>query len=42
MDDNDVIKTCYDYFKEIKGMDIFPSSQIPKTEYQNNLKEGSR
>jgi hypothetical protein len=42
MDDNDVIRTCYDYFKEIKGMDIFPSSQIPKTEYQNNLKEGSR
>jgi hypothetical protein len=42
MDDNDVIRTCYDYFKDIKDMDKFGSLPIPKTEYQNNLKEGNR
>jgi hypothetical protein len=42
MDDNDNVRTFYDYFKNIKEMDKFSSSQIPKTEYQNNLKEGAR
>jgi hypothetical protein len=42
MDNNDVIRTCYDYFKSISGMEKFTSSQIPKTEHQSNLKEGAR
>jgi hypothetical protein len=42
LSDNNVIRTCYDYFKNIKGMEHFPSSKIPQTEYQNNLKDGSR
>ncbi len=42
MDDIDVIRTCYDYFKSISGMDKFKDIPIPQTNYQNNLKELSR
>ena len=42
MEDIDVIRTCYDYFKGIPGMDKFKDIPIPKTEYQNNLKELSQ
>ena len=38
LEDIDVIRTCYDYFKSIKGMDKFKDILIPQTEYQNNLK----
>jgi hypothetical protein len=39
IEDQDVVKTCYEYFKSIPDMDKFKSIPIPKTEYQNNLKE---
>ena len=42
LEDIDVIRTCYDYFKGIKDMDRFNEIPIPQTEYQNNLKELSR
>jgi len=42
MDDVNVIRTCYDYFKSIPDLDKFGSLSIPKTEYQNNLKELAR
>ena len=28
MDNNDVIRTCYDYFKSIFGLEKFTSSQM--------------
>ena len=42
LEDVDVIRTCYDYFKNIKGMDKFKDITIPQTEYQTNLKELSK
>ena len=42
IEDNDVIRTCYDYFKNIEGMDKFKDIPIPQTEYQTNLKELSK
>jgi hypothetical protein len=42
LEDNDVIRTCYDYFKGVEGMDKFKDISIPQTEYQTNLKELSR
>jgi len=39
LDDIDVVKTCYEYFKTIEGMDKFNSIPIPQTEHQNNLKQ---
>jgi hypothetical protein len=39
LDDVNVIKTCYEYFKSIPGMDRFGAIPIPKTEYQEDLKE---
>lgn len=39
LDDVNVVKTCYEYFKSIKGLDTFGSIPIPFTEYQNDLKE---
>jgi hypothetical protein len=42
LDDIDVIRTCYDYFKGIEGMDKFKDIPIPQTEYQTNLKELSK
>ena len=37
-----MIRTCYDYFKGIEGMDKFKDISIPQTEYQTNLKELSK
>jgi hypothetical protein len=42
LEDIDVIRTCYDYFKGIEGMNKFKDISIPQTEYQTNLKELSR
>ena len=42
LEDNDVIRTCYDYFKSIEGMDKFKDISIPQPEYQTNLKELSK
>ena len=42
LEDNDVIRTCYDYFKSIEGMDKFKDIHIPQTEYHTNLKELSK
>lgn len=42
LEDTNVIRTCYDYFKGIEGMDKFKDISIPQTEYQTNLKELSR
>ena len=39
LDDEDVIKTCYKYFKTIPGMDKFGDIPIPHTDYQENLKQ---
>lgn len=37
--DPDVIKSCYEYFKSIKGMDKFGDLPIPVTEYHSDLKQ---
>jgi len=42
LDDINVIRTCYDYFKSITGLENFHSSPKPQTEYQKNLKQLSR
>lgn len=42
LEDNNVIRTCYDYFKSIGGMDKFKDIPIPQTDYQTNLKELSK
>ena len=42
LDDINVVRSCYDYFKSIEGMDKFGSLPKPQTEYQNNLKQLSR
>jgi putative DNA primase/helicase len=42
LEDNNVIRTCYDYFKGFEGMDKFKDIPIPVTEYQTNLKELSK
>lgn len=39
LDDINVLRTCYDYFKSIPDMGNFNKIPIPETEYQNNLKE---
>jgi hypothetical protein len=39
LDNDEIIRTCYDYFKSIPDINKFESLPIPKTEYQNNLKE---
>jgi phage/plasmid-associated DNA primase len=42
LEDIAVIRTCYDYFKGIDGMDKFKDIPIPLTEYHTNLKELSK
>lgn len=42
LDDETVIRTCYDYFKDIKGAELFANLPIPETEFQNNLKEKNK
>jgi hypothetical protein len=39
LEDVNVVKICYEYFKSIPEMDEFHLLKIPETEYQNNLKE---
>jgi hypothetical protein len=39
LDDMNVVKTCYEYFKSIEGMENFNMLKIPETEYHNELKE---
>lgn len=39
LDDDNVIATCYNYFKSIPNLDKFNEIPIPKTEYQENLKQ---
>jgi hypothetical protein len=38
LEDENVIKTCYEYFKNIDIID-FKAEKFPETEYQNELKE---
>jgi len=40
--DKNVIKTAYEYFKTLPGLDKFNSIPIPATEHQSNLKELSK
>lgn len=42
MNNTNVIKTCYEYFKSIPGMDKFHKIPVPVTEYQKNLAEYSK
>lgn len=42
LEDIEVIRTCYDYFKGFKDMDKFKDIPIPQTDYQTNLKELSK
>lgn len=42
LDDVNVIKTIYEYFKNIPDMDKFGSLEMPKTEYQKNLTQLSK
>lgn len=39
LDDPNVIANCYDYFSKIENLDKFNDIPIPKTEYQENLKQ---
>ena len=39
LEDEAVIRTCYDYFKSIPDMDKFGQIPIPQTEYQNECKK---
>lgn len=39
LDDVNVIKTCYEYFKTIPDVDKFNRLPIPITDYQTNLKQ---
>jgi hypothetical protein len=39
LDDVNVIKSCYEYFKSIPNVNNFASIPMPITEYQNELKE---
>ena len=39
LEDKNVIATCYHYFKSIPNLDKFNDIPIPKTEYQENLKQ---
>ena len=42
LEDIDVVRTCYVYFKGIQGMDKFKDIPIPLTEYHTNLRELSK
>lgn len=39
LEDVNVIKTCYEYFIKLDGLDKFHKLPLPITEYQENLKE---
>jgi len=38
LEDQNTIRTCYDYFKNIPNLDKFGDIPIPQTEYQANLR----
>lgn len=43
LDDENVIRTCYDYFKSIQGLKNYNFGiNIPETEYHSNLKESNK
>jgi len=42
LDDVNIIKTCYEYFKSIPDMDKFGHLKTPETEYHKELKELSK
>jgi putative DNA primase/helicase len=42
LDDVNVVKTCFEYFKSIEGMDDFNKIPLPSTQYHNELKEISK
>jgi phage/plasmid-associated DNA primase len=42
LDDVNVVKTCFEYFKSIEKMDEFNKIPLPSTQYQNELKEISK
>lgn len=42
LEDTDVVRTCYEYFKGIPDMNRFGELPIPETDYQANLKELSK
>jgi hypothetical protein len=42
LDDINIVKTCYEYFKSVPDMDKFNKIPMPCTEYQQNLKDLSR
>ena len=37
MDEPEVVKACFEYFKNIEGMELFGSIEVPVTEYQKEL-----
>lgn len=39
LEDINVIRTCYDYFKNIPDLDKFHKIPLPKTSYQENLRQ---
>lgn len=39
LEDVNVIKTCYEYFKNLDGLDKFKALSMPVTEYQEDLKQ---
>lgn len=39
LQDTNVVKTCYEYFKSIPDMDKFGTLKMPQTEHQSNLKQ---
>jgi hypothetical protein len=41
MKDESVLRTIYDYFKNIPDMDKFGNIQLPITEYQQNIQDGN-
>ena len=41
LDDVDAMKSCYEYFKSIPDMDKFGHIPMPKTEYQEDIKQAS-
>jgi hypothetical protein len=42
LEDVNVIKTCYEYFKGLNDLDTFNKIEKPVTEYQANIQEGNR
>lgn len=39
LDNVDIIKSCYEYFKGLENLDRFNREEIPTTEYQEELKQ---